>query len=120
MDNQNNKYICQSCNIKCNCESAWNKHIATELHLFGKRKVRSDFNGPYICKACNFETKNNSHYKQHILNLHSTKEEREKGFKYYCKYCDYGTLSKSLINKHNLTVKHINFVEIFNNSKKLT
>jgi len=46
---------------------------------------------------------------QHKLNEHSTVEEREKEFKYYCKKCDYGTISKDLFNKHQQTQKHIKY-----------
>jgi len=45
-------------------------------------------------------------YKQHILNYHSSKEQREEDFKYYCKLCNYGSFSKDLLEKHNLTEKH--------------
>ena len=44
--------------------------------------------------------------KIHKLNKHLTKEDREKEFTYYCKYCDYGSFSKDLLEKHNLTEKH--------------
>ena len=51
--------------------------------------------------------------KQHVLNEHSTKEEREKGFKYYCKYCNYGTFSIDLYKRHNNTEKHKNFAFLY-------
>ena len=80
------KYICEKCNFKCQYESQWNTHIERELHKTGIKKRRSDIKEPYKCDKCNnCETKNLYTYKQHILNEHSNKEEREKGFKYYCK-----------------------------------
>ena len=44
--------------------------------------------------------------KKHVLNEHSTKEEREKEFKYYCKSCDFGTFSKDTYEVHTNTNKH--------------
>ena len=54
--------------------------------------------------------------KKHILNEHSTKEQREKEFKFYCSYCDFGTFSKDTIKVHNETNKHKNFILVL--SKK--
>jgi hypothetical protein len=108
MDQQTEfKYNCVNCNYKCNEKSKWEKHINTVKHTTGQKKVRSDYEGPYKCTICiDYETPNKTMYKQHILNYHSSKEKREEGFKYYCKLCDYGSFSKDLLEKHNLTVKH--------------
>jgi len=38
--------------------------------------------------------------KLHYLNNHANKEERKKGFKYYCEACDIGNFSKSLFKLH--------------------
>ena len=105
-NNEKYKYNCNSCNFKCNENSRWEKHIETDKHKTGRRKLRSDYNGPYKCNECEYETTNSTSYKQHKLNEHSNKEERENGFKYYCKLCDYGTFAKILINKHNNSDKH--------------
>jgi hypothetical protein len=43
---------------------------------------------------------------QHKLNEHSSNEQREKEFKYYCKNCNYGSISIDLFNKHLNTNKH--------------
>ena len=99
-------YNCESCRYKCNNIANWKKHIATELHKTGKRKKRSDYGGPYECEECEYKTNNATTFKQHRLNSHSSKETREKEFKYYCKLCDYGTFSKQLIEKHNGSDKH--------------
>ena len=109
------KYNCERCNYKCNENSKWDKHINTEKHKTGKNKKRSDYGGPYKCEICNYETGNKSTYLQHKLNYHSTKEEREKEFKYYCKACDYGTISKDILDKHNLSDKHKKKYVIMNN-----
>ncbi len=107
MDSENNyKYVCEQCNYKCNIISRWEKHINSELHKTGKKKIRSDFKGYRTCEKCDYKTLNIYSLKDHILNNHSTIEEREKEFKYYCKYCDYGTYSLDLMNNHNNTKKH--------------
>ena len=104
--NENYKFICEKCNYKCNIISRWKKHLNTELHITVKKKIRSDYKGDKSCKKCNYISKTLNNLIEHNLNYHSTIEEREKGFKYYCKLCDYGTLSKDLINNHNNTEKH--------------
>ena len=43
---------------------------------------------------------------QHILNEHASKEEREKGFKYYCGVCDFGTFSIDIFNTHKESNGH--------------
>jgi hypothetical protein len=100
------KYNCNICKFKCNYKSQWEIHIETELHKTGKKKKRSDCKNPYKCEKCNYVTKNIFTFKQHMLNEHSTKKEREEGFKFYCKYCDFGTFSSDLISTHNETEKH--------------
>ena len=109
------KYICIQCNYKCNILSRWEKHIETELHKTGKKKIRSDYKGEKNCNKCKYIGKTLNNLKEHILNYHSSIEEREKGFTYYCKLCDYGTLSKDLINNHNNTKKHKSY-ELYLNS----
>jgi len=116
-NNQVFKYICESCNFKCNYESQWNKHIITELHLTGHKKKRSDSQGPYICEKCNKKTKNMNALKQHNLNEHGTLEEREKDFKYYCKLCDFGSFSKNIYENHIISDKHKKFEERHNLKK---
>jgi len=106
-DNPIYKYICNSCDFKCNEKSRWDKHIECEKHKTGQRKKRCDYSGPYKCNKCNYETNNSTTFKQHNLNEHSNKSERELGFKFYCKVCDFGTFSNSLFNKHKLSEKHI-------------
>jgi hypothetical protein len=100
------KFICEKCNYKGNIPAQWEKHINTELHITGKKKERSDKKDPYKCDKCNYETKNKLGLKQHYLNWHSTLEEREKNFNYYCKKCNFGTFSIDLMNTHNNTKKH--------------
>jgi hypothetical protein len=104
---KNYKYICIQCDFKCNEISRWEKHIESVKHKTGKRKKRSDYNGPYKCDKCVYETNNSITFKQHILNEHGNIKEREEGFKFYCKLCDFGTFSNSLFEKHNKSNKHI-------------
>ena len=107
LTNNKFKYICETCKFKCNEKARWTKHIKTSKHINGKRKIRSDYNGPYKCLECKFETNNATYFKQHNLNKHSNQNTRENGFKYYCKICDFGTFSKFLFETHKTLKKHI-------------
>jgi hypothetical protein len=104
------KHICEQCKFKCNTKARWENHIKTELHKTGERKKRKDCKEPIKCERCEYKTKNNMLMKQHILNVHGTKEQREKEFKYYCKICDVGTYSIDLHNRHENTNKHKKFI----------
>lgn len=117
MTENNNKYkfVCEKCNYKCKFESHWNNHINTELHKTGQRKIRSDLKEPFKCDKCDYKTKNITTLKQHKLNEHSTIEEREKEFKFYCKICDLGSFSKDIFENHNKSEKHIKFMQKINN-----
>jgi hypothetical protein len=112
MSDTKSKYICEQCNFKTDIKTRWEAHEKTEKHKTGKRKVRSDYKGGikklihHKCNDCDYETTNTYTLKQHILNQHSTKEEREEGFTYYCKLCDCGTFSKSLYTDHLNTQRH--------------
>ncbi len=108
------KYYCKKCKYKTNYATQWNVHINTTLHKTGKRKVRSDRKCPTKCPQCDYTGPNNTNITTHILNNHSTTEEREKGFKYYCEHCDIGTFAKSIYNKHIKTKRHINKEKMFN------
>lgn len=110
-DQEEYKFVCEKCNFKCNTACAWKIHTETEKHKTGKKKVRSDFGGPYICEKCKYKTKNSVAFTQHRLNEHATKEEREKDFKFYCKTCDYGTFSKTFYDNHNESAKHKKRIE---------
>ena len=108
------KYYCEKCNFGCNVNSRWERHVNTELHIIGKKKIRSDFKGENICEHCDFQTKNIQQFKEHTLNYHSNKEKREKEFKYYCKLCNFGTFTQNLLDTHNNTKKHIFNEKIYN------
>ena len=95
------KYKCDKCHFECAFQSAWNKHIATELHITGKRKKKSNCKGPFKCNLCAYVTKNATTFRSHTLNEHSQKEERKENFKYYCDVCDFGTFSKDIMNTHH-------------------
>ena len=101
-----NKYKCEKCNFKCNTKARWEAHIKTELHKTEKKKIRSDYKEPHKCEKCDYKHKNITNYKIHLLNNHSTKEEREKEYIYYCKTCDFGSFCEEQLNKHNETIKH--------------
>ena len=106
------KFICEKCNYKCKFESEWLKHCNTEIHKTGIRKkiIRKNHKQAEKCIKCDYLTKNTFLMKKHRLNEHSTKEEREKEFKYYCTYCDFGTFSKDTLATHNNTNKHKKYI----------
>jgi hypothetical protein len=104
--NKEYKYNCEECNFRCYEEQRWLLHINCEKHKTGKRKKRSDCNGPYKCKECKYETSVILSYKLHVLNEHKNQKEREEGFTYYCKICDVGSFTEIIHNKHLETKKH--------------
>jgi hypothetical protein len=106
MNNIKFKYNCEYCKYYTDYISLWNKHIETEKHIYGKRKQRSDTKDEHKCLKCSFHSKNFTNYRQHYLNYHGTREERERGFKYYCNICDYGTFSDAFYDKHLETYRH--------------
>jgi hypothetical protein len=110
METEKNPYNCIDCNYNCKYLSQWTKHISTELHKTGTKKIRSDLKPPNKCSHCNFESKNNIMFKQHILNEHSTLDERASKFKFYCKTCDYGSFSVDLFNNHMKSKKHVKYI----------
>ena len=112
MTENKKEYKCEQCNFECKYKAQWNIHIETELHKTGKKKKRSDTKEPLKCEKCEYKTKNRLRLESHILNEHSTKEEREKKYRYYCKYCDTGTFTKDIMENHEKTKKHKNFVAV--------
>jgi hypothetical protein len=80
-------------------------HLKTTLHLTGKRKERSD-RVAYKCDHCIYESHNKNNYLTHVLNNHSTREERERGYKFYCKKCDFGVFTKTAYDLHLTKKKH--------------
>ena len=100
------KFICETCDYKCNFDSQWKIHCDTELHKTGKRKKRTDKTEVGQCKQCDYCTENYSLMLKHILNKHATIEERKEKFKYYCELCDFGTFSVDTFNVHNNSDKH--------------
>lgn len=101
------EYVCINCNYKTKLKSNYNKHCKTTLHLTGKKKARSDkICDGYKCDKCDYETINKLNYNQHMLNNHSSTEEKEKSFKYFCKECNFGINTENLYDKHCQTTKH--------------
>ena len=102
------KYICEKCNYKHNNHANYIQHCKTGLHLTGKRKPRKDKLGiEYKCNKCDYKSMNKNNYDTHRLNNHSTKEDREKEFKYYCNTCDFGVFVESCYNKHIASKNHL-------------
>jgi len=107
MNKKEYKYECVKCEFYTNARSAFEKHLITEKHKTGEKAIRCDKKYPDKCEMCNYKPSGNMNYIQHKLNIHSTPEEREKEFKFYCKNCDFGTFSKNIYETHLKTKKHI-------------
>jgi hypothetical protein len=115
------KYICKKCNFYSNVKASWEKHLLCSKHITGEKATRSDKKLPDKCSQCDYKPKNNINYKQHILTVHSTKEDREKEYKFYCKYCDIGSFSSQTFDTHTKTDKHklmIKMIEQIKNELK--
>ncbi len=103
--NINNEFYCEKCNYKTNKKFCYETHLKTELHLNGKRKIRSD-KKDFTCEFCDYKSTNGVQLQSHILNIHKEKSDREKGFKFYCSKCDFGTFNEEIYNNHNESTKH--------------
>jgi hypothetical protein len=112
MEQNDYKFTCKACNYNSNYESKYKQHLETLKHKNNGILVRKK---PELkkCDKCNFTSTHNEGFKTHYLTKHSSKEEKEKEFTYYCKLCDFGTFSKSLIEIHNNSKKHKNLIILF-------
>jgi len=108
------KFVCDRCNFRCKFESRWLIHVNTSIHQTGKKKLRSDYKGPHKCDKCDYESINVITFKKHVLNCHSTKEDRESQFKFYCGLCDFGTFSNDTMELHKKSNKHKRYTNIYN------
>jgi hypothetical protein len=106
MESESPLFYCEKCNYKTTIIGCYKQHLKTTLHITGKRKERKDKN-IFECKHCN-DYKNNNHinFMNHVLTNHATKEERKKGYRYYCDVCDVGSFVEAVIKKHNNSKKH--------------
>ena len=100
-----NKFFCEKCNYGTDNKYVFAKHLETIFHKTGEKKRKSN-KVIYKCEKCDYETTKNNNYKNHLLNNHSTKEERQKEFKYYCNDCNFGIFNEKLYNNHLKTKKH--------------
>jgi hypothetical protein len=103
------KYFCETCKFGCDYESIWNQHIETQKHKNNGILIRQNIKevSDKKCNECNFIAKHNEGLKNHQLTRHSSKEDREKEFSYYCKECDFGSFRKNLLDLHNNTKRHL-------------
>lgn len=107
MDKQEYIYNCEKCNFHTNAKSMWEKHIITGKHTSGSRATRCDKKLLDKCPHCNYKPPSYTNMKHHILNIHSTKEERKKEFKFYCENCDFGSFGKQPFDIHSKSEKHM-------------
>ncbi len=111
MEENEFKFKCEKCEYYTNFKSSYDKHLTSSIHQTGERKVRTDKKDPK-CDKCNYECSSQQSLREHILNLHSTKEEREKEFKFYCKSCDFGKMNEKQFEVHLNSNKHKRIVGI--------
>ncbi len=120
-ENINFKFFCEKCDFGTDFQSLYNRHLAGNKHLTGKRKTRNDKDKSrveepvsYTCAFCNITYDHITNYKAHNLNHHSTIETREKEFPFYCKSCDIGYFAKSKFDLHCNTKIHLNKSKLIN------
>lgn len=101
------KYFCETCKFSCDYESIWNQHIETKKHKNNGILVRPKIFCNNKCDKCYFEASHSEALKIHNLTKHSSKEEREKEFKFYCNHCDFGTFYENSYNIHCQAKKHL-------------
>lgn len=101
------KHFCETCNFGCNYESTWNQHIETKKHNNNGTLIRQKKFCNNKCDKCYFEARHQESLLVHTLTKHSTSDDREKGFKFYCIDCDYGTFYENAYKSHCQTKKHL-------------
>ena len=107
MNKDKYKFFCDKCKYGTDIRSSLLQHNKTTLHQTGERgKKPIKDKQIFKCSECEYESQNKNNYLTHKLNNHSTKEEREKEFSFYCKICDFGVFSESSMNTHNETIRH--------------
>ncbi len=104
------KFKCEKCNYFTEYKYSYNKHLQSGLHLNGERKIRSDKKNSK-CELCDYTCSSQHTLREHNLNYHSTKEEREKAYKFYCKPCDVGKMYEVQFEEHLNSNKHKRMVE---------
>ncbi len=108
------KYVCEKCDFRTNAKSLWDKHLITGKHISGERAPRCDKKLPDKCPHCDYKPKSNINMKQHLLSAHSSNEEKEKEYKYYCNHCDFGSFAQQTYETHLQTDKHKQMIKMLN------
>jgi hypothetical protein len=63
------KFCCTTCNLHCNSQKEYIKHINCELHTkkIECSKINTDNNNLYLCENCNYTCSKKHHLNQHFL-----------------------------------------------------
>ena len=101
------KFTCEQCHISFLYKSKYDTHLKSKKHTGEAKKTRLDKIFEPQCRYCNFVAAHLTSMQTHLLTKHSTLEERQKQFKYYCKECDFGTMGEILWKRHQETKKHL-------------
>ena len=109
------KFFCEKCNYGTNKKMSMVVHVNTSLHLIGKHGrslVKKLDKKKYECSICQTNYSSKGNLLMHNLNNHSTKEEKKKGYKFYCDICNIGYMNSSKYNHHLTTSSHQNVQSI--------
>ncbi len=66
-----------------------------------------DLDKKFCCNSCDYKTDVKITFTNHILSKHSTPEQRQKQYPYYCAKCDIGSMSPSIFKNHCVTPSHL-------------
>ena len=99
------KYSCKKCDYFTNDKCYLIRHKKTNKHK-NIDTPRSDKKMPDKCESCSYVPTSYMIYRRHKLTEHSSKEQREKDFTYYCKACDFGCFNKSGYIVHTESKRH--------------
>lgn len=112
------KFFCDKCNYGTNNKMSMVVHEHTTLHLTGKHgklNFKKSDKKIYKCDICQTTYSSKANLFIHNLNNHSTKEERKKGYKFYCDLCNIGYMDNQKYTHHLTTQSHKNIYSIVTN-----
>jgi hypothetical protein len=93
--------------LRCEvCDKSFNYEYQLKNHKNSIAHISKVEGSRYKCSKCDFETDIKGNYRSHCLNNHCTKEERKKGFPFYCEKCDVGSMTQKGLDKHFKTKAH--------------
>ncbi len=107
------KYECIKCNYVTNYKSSYDKHLSSNIHITGEKKVRSD-KKDNKCEICNEIFASQQSLKDHKINKHTDIKNKKENYKYYCECCYIGTNTETIYKKHIESKKHQSIIKNVN------